>query len=407
MKLRFAPFWYDRFPPRRRPSYPRHRTPLDTRVVIIGGGLAGCACAWAFTAAGIPVVVLEADRVGSGATAGTPGLVREDLEAGFADLSSALGLRAARAMWQAHRRAALELPAALRRLGIRCDLAQQDLLTVAAADQLATRQLRREYDARRQAGLEHRWIASPGVRRDAALEAGGAIKTHASVLDPYRACLGLAAAAVKRGARVFEHSGVTRIRTARKNVDVHTAAAVVRAEALVIATGAPLEDLHAIRRHLRPREGYAVVSQTLPAAVRRQLGARTSAIRELGAPPHLVRWLDGDRVMIQGADQDPVPARTRQAVLVQRTGQLMYELSLIYPPISGARPEVSWAFPFEDTVDGLPYIGVHRNFPHHLFALGLARHGAGAAWLAARLLVRRFLGEPAKGDEDFGFGRIL
>lgn len=407
MKPRFAPYWYDRFPSRRRPSYPRHRSHLDTRVAIVGGGLTGCACAWAFTAAGIPAVLLEAGRIGSGATAGTPGLVREDFEARFSDTASALGLRAARAMWQAHRRAALDFPAVLRRVGIRCDLAGQELLTVAPADQLAARQLRREFDARRQAGLDHRWIASPGVRREAALETGGAIKTHASVLDPYRACLGLSGAAAARGALLFEHSGVTRVRTTPRTVDVHTASAVVRAEAVVIATGAPLKDLHAIRRHLRPREGYAVVTERLPAAVRRQLGARKSAVHDLADPPHLLRWLADERVMIQGADQDPVPARSRQTVLVQRTGQLMYELSLIYPPISGARPEIAWAFPFEDTVDGLPYIGVHRNFPRHLFALGLARHGAGAAWLAARLLVRRFLGETAKGDEDFGFGRIL
>jgi glycine/D-amino acid oxidase-like deaminating enzyme len=60
-----------------------------------------------------------------------------------------------------------------------------------------------------------------------------------------------------------------------------------------------------------------------------------------------------------------------------------------------------------ESVDGLPVIGLHRNFPRHLFALGHGRHGAGVAWLAARLLVRLYTGESAKGDELFGFGRIL
>jgi glycine/D-amino acid oxidase-like deaminating enzyme len=55
----------------------------------------------------------------------------------------------------------------------------------------------------------------------------------------------------------------------------------------------------------------------------------------------------------------------------------------------------------------LPYIGPHRNFPRHLFALGLGRHGAGASWLAARVLLRQFAGKPAKGDDHFGFPRIL
>ena len=130
-------------------------------------------------------------------------------------------------------------------------------------------------------------------------------------------------------------------------------------------------------------------------------------LRDWAEPPHFVRWLKEDRVLIEGADQDPVPPRARAQALVQRTGQLMYQFSLLYPSISGTLPEMSWAYTFDDTVDGLPYIGPHRNFPHHLFALGLARHGVAAAWLAAKVLTRQVTGEPGKGDDLFGFGRIL
>ena len=131
------------------------------------------------------------------------------------------------------------------------------------------------------------------------------------------------------------------------------------------------------------------------------------AVREAGVPPKVVRWLREDRVLVAGANQAAVPPRAQEQVLVQRTGQLMYELSLLYPAISGARPAWAWAFPFDDTVDDLPYIGPHRNFPRHLFAYGLGRHGVAAAWLAARLLLRHIRGTPAKGDDAFGFARIL
>ena len=94
-------------------------------------------------------------------------------------------------------------------------------------------------------------------------------------------------------------------------------------------------------------------------------------------------------------------------MLVQRTGQLRYELSTLYPAISGARAEWAWDFEHHETVDRLPYVGTHRNFPRHLFALGSGRHGVGVAWLAARVLLRTFQGAPAKGDELFGFVRIL
>ena len=151
MKLRHEPFWLDRLSARRRPSFPRLRTHLDARVVIVGGGLTGAATAWSLAAARVPVVLLEADSVCSGATAGSAGLIREDAEGAFAAHASLHGLRAARHMWQAFRRASLEFPSALRRLGIRCDAARQDLLTIASRGS-DTKALRREYDARRAAG---------------------------------------------------------------------------------------------------------------------------------------------------------------------------------------------------------------------------------------------------------------
>ena len=111
--------------------------------------------------------------------------------------------------------------------------------------------------------------------------------------------------------------------------------------------------------------------------------------------------------MFFGADQPALPDRARAKALVQRTGQLMYELTTIYPAISGLQAEWSWDFVHHETADGLPYLGPHRNFPRHLFALGAGRHGPAVAWLAARILLRQYCGEPVKGDELFGFARIL
>jgi glycine/D-amino acid oxidase-like deaminating enzyme len=410
MKLRHEPFWLDRFSARRRPSFPRLRTHLDVRVVVVGGGLTGAATAWSLAAARVPVVLLEAGSICSGATAGSVGLIREDADAAFSDHASLHGLRAARHMWQALRRASLDFPAALRRLGIRCDAAPQDLLTInpRGAD---TRALRREYDARRAAGVEARWLAAAAVRRDAGLETSGAIKTGATAFDPYRAGIGLIAAAVRQGAEVFERSPVGRIRPRRHKVDVITDAGSVTADVVVIAGPSSIADLRPLRRHLEPRDGYGVVTAPLAAPVRRQVGPRTSALRVEGRVendvPRFVRWLGEDRVLVAGGDQRSVPAQSRERAIVQRSGQLMYELSLTYPAISGTAPEWGWSFRFDETVDGIPYIGTHRNFPRHLFALGLGRNGAAASWLAARILLRHIQGEPARGDDFFEFSRNL
>ncbi len=400
-------YWHDRLSRSRRPSYPRYRGHSEADVVVIGSGLAGAACAYAFASAGIKVIVLEAGRVGSGATMGAVGLIREDFDTSFQAAAANLGLRSARLVWQGMRRGSLDFGATLRRLGIRCDLAPEDLLTLAPRDPDAVKRFRREYQARRDAGQECTWLTPLALRRDAAVEAGGAIKTHGSGLDPYRACLGLTAAAAARGAAIFEQSAARKFRAGRKLIDVVTEGGAIRAKAAIVTSpGAP--GLQGLRRHLRPRHGYVVVTERLPAVVRRELGARKAALRDASDPPHLLRWIDGgERALFGGGEQPPVPARAIDKILVQRTGQLMYELSTIYPAISGARAEWAWTTAFEDTVDGLPYIGLHRNFPRQLFALGAGRHGAGTAWLAARVLLRQFQGEPARGDEQLGFARIL
>ena len=406
MKLRFAPYWYDRFPQRRRPAYPRQRSNIESRVAIVGGGLTGCACASVLAAARIPVVLLEAERIGMGATGGAVGLAREDFELSFTRTTAAYGLRAARTLWQSMRRASLDFPAALRRLDIKCDLSPEDLLDIAPAGE-PTRRARREYEARRQAGFDHSWATGAQLAREAGVTAGGGIRTRGAALDPYRACVGLAAAAAARGAAIFEHSPVRRLRSRRKGVDVVTMDGVVHADWVIVATTASIPDLRALRRHLHPRHGYAVITGQLPAAIRKQVGARSASLRDWSAPPHLLRWLKDDRALFAGADQPPVSSRLERQTLVQRSGQLMYELSLLYPAISGTQAEWGWSFGFDDTIDGLPYIGPHRNFPHHLFALGLGRHGESAAWLAARLLLRHIEEQPAKGDDLFGFARIL
>jgi glycine/D-amino acid oxidase-like deaminating enzyme len=206
---------------------------------------------------------------------------------------------------------------------------------------------------------------------------------------------------------VFERTSVRRVRAGRKAVEIKTDGGSITADAVIIATGGLPDDVRALRRHFAPTQSYAVVTEPLPAAVRREVGTRASALRDSAAPPHVLRWVKEDRVLFSGADQAPVAPRLLEKTVVQRGNQLMYELTTLYPAISGLQPKWGWGFLHYGSPDGLPVVGPHRNFPRHLFALGHGRHGAGMAWLAARLLLRAYQGEPAKGDELFGFARVL
>jgi glycine/D-amino acid oxidase-like deaminating enzyme len=395
--------WIDRFPKSRLPSYPRYRGPLTIDVAVVGGGLTGCATAYAFAAAGVKVALFEAGRIGQGSSGSSTGWIADDPGVSFADVEKMRGLRAARHAWRSWRRAALDMAALVRRLDIKCHLEPGSSLQAAGTpEQMAW--LKREQKARKDAGLEAAAISSRAVADEAALTAGGALRTRDSAtLDPYRAALGLAGAAAARGAALFEQSPVTKITFTRKSADLFMGSSAIRAHRIVIATGTPTSLSKALARHFWFHRSYLAVTETVPAKVRNRLGKRETVLRDAGKPPHIVRWVDDERLLVAGADGEEVPARQREKTVMQRTGQLMYELSTIYPDISGVMPAYGWDAPYARSADGLPYIGPHRNFPHHLFAFGDASHSVTGSYLASRILLRHYLDEVAPADEVFRF----
>jgi glycine/D-amino acid oxidase-like deaminating enzyme len=395
--------WVDRFPKSRLPSYPRQRGQLDTDVVIVGGGLTGCATAYALGAAGVDAVLIEADQIGRGGTGSGAGWIADDPGVSFADLEKALGSRLARRAWQAWHRAGLDFAAALRRLSIKCSLEPHGSVTVATSAEQGGR-LKREQKARRDAGLEAPLLNARMLGADVGLAASVGIRVRdGATIDPYRAALGLAAAATERGAQVFERSSATRIRFNRRAVEVQTAGGTVRAARVVVATGWPTQLFKALRRHFWFRHTYCALTAPVPARTRQRLGRRDAVMRDSADPPHIVRWISDEQLLVMGADVESAPGREQQHVLIQRTGQLMYELSMLYPDISGIQPEYGWSAPYARSGDGLPFIGPHRNYPHHLFAFGDASHSATGAYLASRVLLRHHLGESDRADEAFGF----
>jgi glycine/D-amino acid oxidase-like deaminating enzyme len=396
--------WIDLFPKSRVPDYARSRGANTADVVVIGGGLTGCATAYACAQAGLKAIVVESGRIGQASSGRSAGLLLPEPGPAFADIERAHGRRAARTAFDSWRRAALEGAALLRRLNIKCGLESATPLIVAAQDE--ERKLRREFEARSKAGVASSWLTRKLLTPLAAPDAPGAIRMRdAFTLDPYRACIGLAAAATSRGAVIVERSHVRKVKVARKHVEVIADAGEIRAGMVMVATGTATMEFRQLRRHFKRRERYLVLTEPLPAAVRKQLGDRDTTFRDLREPHRRVRWTKDDRILVCGGTQDEVPERKRPPVLVQRTGQLMYELLTMFPFISGLMPEYGWELLAGETADGLMYIGPHRNYPRHLFALGDSGDSVTGAFLAARMLVRAVQDSPEKQDEVWGFTR--
>lgn len=396
--------WVDRFPTSRIPDYPRLRGDHTFDVVIIGGGLTGTATAYVCAAGGLKTLVLEAERVGRGSSGRSAGLLLPEPGPAFRDVEQAHGLRAARIAFESWRRATLDGAALLRRLNIKCGL--QPVTPLIVADRDDEKLLRREFEARSKAGAEGTWLTRKLLGKLTVPEVPAAMRMRdAFTFDPYRACLGLAAAAAARRAVICEKSPVQKVKFTRKHVDVIVEGGTIRASTAIVTTGTATLEFRQLRRHFKRREHYLVLTEPMPAAIRKQLGARDTTFRDSRNPHRRVRWTDDDRILVAGAAQDETPERKRPAVLVQRTGQLMYELLTMFPVISGLMPEYGWELITGETADGLMYIGSHRNYPHHLFALGGGGDSVTGAFLAARMLARAAHGAPEKDDAVWGFTR--
>jgi glycine/D-amino acid oxidase-like deaminating enzyme len=373
-------------------------------VVIVGGGLAGTATAYAFAAAGVRVALVEADRLGGGGTGACAGHVLADPHGDYLDHEAQLGRRAARAVWQSTRRASLDLQAAVRRLKLRCGLLPLDAVVWSRGSEDVKR-LRREHQARKAAGLDAAWVTGRALAR-LGVDGDGGLRTHGHAhLDPLRACLGFARAAASRGAAIFERSPVQAIEPKGHGVRIVAGKAVLTAGTVVVATGEPVPPFGALKRHFEPLDAYAVLTPPLPSAVRKAAADHGAIVQDRTPAAHRLTWLGDDRLLWSGADQRRTPDRLRDKVVVQRTGQLMYELSLVIEAISGMPPAFGWSARYSRAVDGLPYIGPHRNYPRHLFAWGLGTNVA-SAFLASRILLRHYTGQADKDDEPFGFARF-
>ena len=395
--------WVDRFPKSRVPAYPKHSGNFDVDVAIIGGGLTGCTAAYAFAAAGIDVALFEADRIGRASAGRSAGWITDEPSASFTDLDDGLGRRAARHAWQAWRRASLDFAALLRRLDVKCGLEPHATVTVAQTAEQAA-ELAREQKVRRDAGFDASLMPQRSISAVTGFPAVGARRSKESaVVDPYRATLGVAAAAVQRGARVFERSPVTKTSYSRVDATLTIGTALIRAKRIIVATGNPGGLFKPLARHFTARTAFLVTTSPVPLKSRRTLGTRDHLIRDSARPPHRLRWLDDERILVSGADAESVPARSRDEWLVQRTGQLMYELSTLYPEISGLAAEYGWDAPYSETTTGLPVVGPHRNYPHHLFACGGGQSLTGS-FLASRMLLRHYADEQEPSDASFGFG---
>lgn len=398
--------WILQYPDSRRPRFdPLPKGDGTADVVVVGAGLTGLLTAYLCAKAGYGTVVLEADRIGQAASGRSGGVLTGEPDQPFRELSARLGLKAARQAFESWTEAAADGAALLKRLKVPCGAAPVD--TVALPWRADERPLQKEHQAKADAGLDGAWLSSVAVQRAVKLDAAGARRTKGALLvDPYAAAVGVLRAAVAAKAKVYEKTTVSKITFDRKVARVHTGRSTITTGNVIIATNVATAETKQLQRHVGVRQRFHVLTEPLTAAMRKAMFGADVLLVDARSPRRRLRWTADGRLLISGGDQKAVSGSALDAARVHNANELMYETLLMYPGILGLKPEFAWESSYGYTIDGLPCIGPHRFFPHHLLALAGSGDSLTEAFLAARILLRGVQGKPEKADAAFTWKRL-
>lgn len=374
----------------------------EADVVVVGGGLTGLFTAWSLKTAGRGVVLLDAGRVGVGHSASASGISGLLTATDYRALEAMHGRRIARALVTAVADAGPALAAGMKKAKAAVRFEARPLLSLVDT---VTRGWDRDVAAREAAGLTARAVEGTALARMTAAEVPAAIRIAGTgLLEPWRVIAAAASRVAAARVRVFERSRVSKITFTRTDATVHVEKRAIRASRVVVCTDAPGTLAPTLDRHVRAVERFHVLTAPMSAAMRRAVGLGALVVCDAPSALAVTATTDG-RLLLTGGDGPAPSDRKREAALVQRTGQLMYECLRRFPMMAGLAPEHGWSSPVVAAPDRFPLVGAHRQYPHQLFSFGTDGDPA-LAWMASRMLVRAVLGTATSADAAFGFGRV-
>jgi glycine/D-amino acid oxidase-like deaminating enzyme len=377
--------------------------PEQADVAVIGAGFCGLSAALALAKRGLRVVVLEAETLGWGASCRNGGMVLTGMKLPVPTLVGRYGRDLVRRMYEASLQSIDVVERIVKEEGIDCSLSRCGHLEVACKQAhfdgyaAAAAEIKREFDH------ELRIVPKSELRAEIGSDIyyGGIVDETSGSVNPAQYVTGLAKAAQRAGACLYDHARVREVRrpgsAGNRRFQMDTARGTVDAEEVILATGAYATNaVPALRKKLIPIGSYIIATEVLDPGLALELSPRNRMIYDSKHFLHYYRLTPDNRMLFGGrAAFFPESERT-----VRESAELLHQgMIAVYPQLRDANVEFVWGGTLDFAFDVMPHSG---KIDEMYFALGFAGHGVAAATWMGTKLASLICGDP----DDNPFSKI-
>ena len=356
---------------------------------IVGAGYTGLSAALYLAQAGVDVAVVEAHRVGFGASGRNGGQVGSGFNKSQDWLRQRLGAGHARALWDLTEDAKATIRGLIDDHGIDADwrdgIAHCCRFDSEVADtQAAADMLSRDYGYDRITPLDSAQMAGL-IGTD--VYAGGTLDRGAGHIHPLRFALGLAKAAADAGVGIYENTLVTAVTPGTPNT-VTTDQGRITADHVILATNGYIDGLDSqVASRVMAINNYIIATEPLGNAAPL---AQDIAANDTRFVVNYWRQTPNKRLLFGGGESygyrfpKDIAAKVRPA------------LAQVYPQLADVRIDHGWGGTLAITSHRLPHFA--RPAPTILSAAGYSGQGVALAVMAGRIMAEALAGHTTRFD---------
>ncbi|MDP6706668.1 MAG: FAD-binding oxidoreductase [Alphaproteobacteria bacterium] len=366
------------------------RAPLEGEAVadvcVVGAGFTGLSAALHLAEHGHDVAVVEANRVGWGASGRNGGQTIVGLASGMVEARELLGEAWARRIWELTLEAVALQRQLIERFEIACDYRPGYVYAAARPRHMAEIVEEHEllarwgYDGARV--LDRTEIARAVVGPN---YAGGLLDRESGHLHPLNYALGLAAAATAMGVRIYE--GTRAIEVARgQPAGVRTERGRVRCRHVLLAGNAYLDDLApTLADHVLPVTTYILATEPLGERRARELIPDDVCVSDSKRILDYYRLSADHRLLFGGRADYSLRAPGNLAEAMRR------RMLAAFPQLDDVRLDYLWGGNVAVSSNRLPHVG--RLDDGVYFAQGFSGHGVALTGMVGKLVAEAIVGE--------------